>query len=276
MAVLLWKHGVGALAKALVAVRLNKYLVEEFKAAEKTETNLAAEFQAYADEWEELSYSLLDTCFKLDCQLARQLLTMELEHWSKQTCLTLAVTANHRMLLGHPCCQILLADLWMGALHHQHTTMLIVTCHDECSVLAVIRSYLKCRIFVQVLAGIVFPPLALCCDFKTREELKLLPHQGKREGMLSPDAVDQQLLDDASLQTFTKSKASIPSSIFLQRLRRRSKMDGDHQETAGEGKHAPETLFRRNEQDDVILVKRKPKVKESGHRVTILEDIVRS
>ena len=117
MALLLWRHGSGALAKSLVAVKLNKYLADELTSTEKTETNMAAEFQAYATEWETLSLDLLDMCFKADSKMARQLLTMELESWSKQTCLTLAVLANHRMLLGHPCCQILLADLWMGALN---------------------------------------------------------------------------------------------------------------------------------------------------------------
>jgi transient receptor potential cation channel subfamily M protein 3 len=124
MALLLWKYGSGALAKALVAVKLNKYLADELASTEKTETNMATEFQAYASEWESLSLDLLDTCFKADTKMARQLLTMELESWSKQTCLTLAVICNHRMLLGHPCSQILLADLWMGALNMtRHSTL---------------------------------------------------------------------------------------------------------------------------------------------------------
>ncbi|CAG7826268.1 unnamed protein product, partial [Allacma fusca] len=102
MALLLWGHGPGALAKALVAVKLNSYLAQELISTEKT--NMGTEFQMFSEEWENLSLELLDSCFKQDPKIARQLLTMELDHWSKQTCLTLAVMANHRMLLGHPCC----------------------------------------------------------------------------------------------------------------------------------------------------------------------------
>lgn len=146
--------GKGALAKALVAVKLNKCMAYQINAAEKSFTsNMAVDFENYAEEWENLSVSLLDSCYRSNSKMARQLLTMELESWSKETCLTLAVMANHRTLLGHSCCQILLADLWMGALKIKSNTTL------------------------KIILGILFPPFALCWEYKSFEELKLLPHQ---------------------------------------------------------------------------------------------------
>jgi len=139
-----------------VAVKLNKYLADELTSTEKTATNMAAEFAGYAAEWENLSLDLLDTCFKADPKMARQLLTMELEQWSNQTCLTLAVMANHRMLLGHPCCQILLADLWMGALNITKNTTLKVRflLSHRCSIL-----------ICDFCSADRWPLLVLCIDF---------------------------------------------------------------------------------------------------------------
>lgn len=59
---------------------------------------------------------LLDICYKKCVDQAKQLLTYELENWSKQTCMNLAVAASHKALLGHPCSQIVLADIWRGGL----------------------------------------------------------------------------------------------------------------------------------------------------------------
>lgn len=70
---------------------------------------------------------LLDYCYRQDDDQTQQLLTSELQNWSGQTCLSLAVTANHRPLLAHPCSQIILADLWMGGLRTRKNTNLKVT-----------------------------------------------------------------------------------------------------------------------------------------------------
>lgn len=69
---------------------------------------------------------LLDFCYRQDDDQAQQLLTCELQNWSGQTCLSLAVAANHRALLAHPCSQIILADLWMGGLRTRKNTNLKV------------------------------------------------------------------------------------------------------------------------------------------------------
>lgn len=64
----------------------------------------------------------MDYCYRQDDDQAQQLLTVELQNWSGQTCLSLAVAANHRALLAHPCSQIILADLWMGGLRTRKNT----------------------------------------------------------------------------------------------------------------------------------------------------------
>lgn len=53
MAQLFWRHGQGALVKALVAVKLNKFIAGHF--IEKSNPNFAVDFQNYASEWENLS-----------------------------------------------------------------------------------------------------------------------------------------------------------------------------------------------------------------------------
>lgn len=70
---------------------------------------------------------LLDFCYRQDDDQTQQLLTCELQNWSGQTCLSLAVAANHRALLAHPCSQIILADLWMGGLRTRKNTNLKVS-----------------------------------------------------------------------------------------------------------------------------------------------------
>lgn len=69
---------------------------------------------------------LLDFCYRQHDDQTQQLLTCELQNWSGQTCLSLAVAANHRALLAHPCSQIILADLWMGGLRTRKNTNLKV------------------------------------------------------------------------------------------------------------------------------------------------------
>lgn len=53
MAHLFWRHGQGALVKALVAIKLNKFIGNQL--IEKSNANLAIDFLNYASEWETLS-----------------------------------------------------------------------------------------------------------------------------------------------------------------------------------------------------------------------------
>ena len=69
-----------------------------------------------------LAYDLLEHSYKTDDDLTQQLLTYELQNWSDQTCLSLAVSASHREFIAHTCCQILLTEMWMGGLRMRKYT----------------------------------------------------------------------------------------------------------------------------------------------------------
>ncbi|XP_014296022.1 transient receptor potential cation channel trpm isoform X2 [Microplitis demolitor] len=150
MALLMWQHGEEALAKALVALKLYKAMAHE-AAEDDLETEVYDELRGYGKEFENIALELLDYCYRQDDDQTQQLLTSELQNWSGQTCLSLAVTANHRPLLAHPCSQIILADLWMGGLRTRKNTNL------------------------KVGLGLLFPPYIAQLEFKTREELQLMP-----------------------------------------------------------------------------------------------------
>ena len=54
--------------------------------------------------------------YKESDKMCYQLLTYELKCWSRHTCLSLAVLAQHRDLIAHPCVQNIISDLWMGGM----------------------------------------------------------------------------------------------------------------------------------------------------------------
>lgn len=126
MALLMWQHGEEALAKALVAAKLYKAMAHE-AAEDDLEAEIYEELRSYGKEFENIALELLDYCYRQDDDQTQKLLTCELQNWSGQTCLSLAVSANHRALLAHPCSQIILADLWMGGLRTRKNTNLKVS-----------------------------------------------------------------------------------------------------------------------------------------------------
>uniref|UniRef100_A0A183BZJ6 LSDAT_euk domain-containing protein n=1 Tax=Globodera pallida TaxID=36090 RepID=A0A183BZJ6_GLOPA len=150
MALCMWQHGEEALAKALVACRLYKTLANE-AAEDYLEVEVCEELKTYAEEFRQLSLELVDHCYKQDDAQTLQLLTYELFYWGHQTCLSLAVIVNNKQFLAHPCCQILLADLWHGGLRIRSNSNL------------------------KVIMGILFPPSIFLLEFKSREELLLQP-----------------------------------------------------------------------------------------------------
>ncbi|CAG5035994.1 unnamed protein product [Parnassius apollo] len=150
MALLMWTHGEEALAKSLVACKLYKAMAHE-AAEDDMETEVYEELRHYGKEFETKALELLDYCYRQDDDQAQQLLTCELQNWSGQTCLSLAVAANHRALLAHPCSQIILADLWMGGLRTRKNTNL------------------------KVILSLLFPLYILQLEFKSKEELQLMP-----------------------------------------------------------------------------------------------------
>lgn len=125
MSLLMWAHGEESLAKSLVACKLYKAMAHE-AAEDDLDTEIYDELKAFAKDFEAKGIKLLDFCYRQDAERAQRLLTCELQSWSSQSCLSLAVAANHRPLLAHPCSQVILADLWMGGLRTRKNTNLKV------------------------------------------------------------------------------------------------------------------------------------------------------
>uniref|UniRef100_A0A0R3RIK4 LSDAT_euk domain-containing protein n=1 Tax=Elaeophora elaphi TaxID=1147741 RepID=A0A0R3RIK4_9BILA len=150
MALCMWQHGEEAMAKALVACRLYKSLANE-AAEDYLEVEICEELKNYAEDFRKLSLSLLEHCYNYDDAQTLQLLTYELINWGNETCLSLAVMVNNKQFLAHPCCQILLADLWHGGLR--------------------MRSHSN----LKVLFGLFCPLTIFFLEFKSREELLLQP-----------------------------------------------------------------------------------------------------
>ncbi|VIO96455.1 Uncharacterized protein BM_BM4357 [Brugia malayi] len=143
MARCMWMYGEEAMAKALAAIRLYKSMSKE-AADEYIEVEVSNELREFAEEFKRESLSLLNHCHLQDDAGTLRLLTAELPNWGHHTCLSLAVIANHRRFLAHPCCQILLADLWHGGLG--------------------IKSYSN----LKVILALAFPPSILLLDVKAR------------------------------------------------------------------------------------------------------------
>lgn len=125
----MWTHGEEALAKSLVACKLYKAMAHE-AADDDLDTEIYEELRSYAKEFELKGLKLLDFCYRQEAEKTQRLLTCELTSWSNQSCLSLAVAANHRAILAHPCSQVILADLWMGGLRTRKNTNLKVRLID--------------------------------------------------------------------------------------------------------------------------------------------------
>ncbi|KAI8119139.1 Transient receptor potential cation channel trpm [Lucilia cuprina] len=191
MALLMWTHGEEALAKSLVACKLYKAMAHE-AAEDDLDTEIYEELRSYAKEFESKGIKLLDFSYRTDGEKAQRLLTCELHSWSNQSCLSLAVAANHRALLAHPCSQVILADLWMGGLRTRKNTNF------------------------KVILGLVLPFYIKHLDFKSKEELQQMP-QTEEEHLenqnLDNDDSDRSHPDAEYklLQIETKIEKSSPS-----------------------------------------------------------------
>ncbi|XP_052279179.1 transient receptor potential cation channel subfamily M member 3-like isoform X3 [Dreissena polymorpha] len=150
MALFMWQHGEEAMAKALMACKLYRGMAHEAD-QDDLEIEIPDEIRKYALEFQTLALELLEHCYKIDDDYTQQLLTYELKNFSDQTCLSLAVDANHREFVAHTCSQVLLNDMWMGGLRMRKNTSL------------------------KVLLGILLPPYILALEFKSKEELQLMP-----------------------------------------------------------------------------------------------------
>lgn len=150
MALFMWQHGEEAMAKALVACKLYKSMAHEAD-EDNLEVDISEQFLNDGKEFEKLALELLEHCYKIDDDYTQQLLTYELKNFSDQTCLSLAVDAMHQDFVAHTCCQTLINDLWMGGLRMRKNSSL------------------------KVILGIFIPPYAMALEFKTKEELQLMP-----------------------------------------------------------------------------------------------------
>ncbi|TKR93887.1 hypothetical protein L596_008261 [Steinernema carpocapsae] len=150
MALCMWEHGEEAMAKALISCKIYKSLAKE-AAEDYLEVEICEELKEYAEEFRVLSMDLLDHCYQQDDAQTLQLLTYELKHWGDETCLSLAVIVNNKQFLAHPCCQILLADLWHGGLRIRSNSNL------------------------KVIMGICLPFFLFALEFKSKEELAQQP-----------------------------------------------------------------------------------------------------
>ncbi|XP_041984584.1 transient receptor potential cation channel trpm isoform X3 [Aricia agestis] len=180
MALLMWTHGEEALAKSLVACKLYKAMAHE-AAEDDMETEVYEELRHYGKEFETKALELLDYCYRQDDDQAQQLLTCELQNWSGQTCLSLAVAANHRALLAHPCSQIILADLWMGGLRTRKNTNL------------------------KVILSLLCPLYILQLEFKSKEELQLMPQTEEEH-------LENESMDGSSTKDLTDAEQALIGS----------------------------------------------------------------
>uniref|UniRef100_A0A914LE80 TRPM SLOG domain-containing protein n=1 Tax=Meloidogyne incognita TaxID=6306 RepID=A0A914LE80_MELIC len=142
MAKLFWQHGEEPLAKALAAIRLYKCMSREV-AHDYAEMEVSNQLRECAQEFRDYSLELLNHCHEQDQRMTMRLLGAELPNWGQQSCLSLAVIANNKRFLAHPCCQILLAELWHGGLR------------------------LRNQSNIKVILGLLLPPSILLLDFKT-------------------------------------------------------------------------------------------------------------
>ncbi|XP_021372913.1 transient receptor potential cation channel subfamily M member 1-like isoform X2 [Mizuhopecten yessoensis] len=150
MAMYIWRQGDEAMAKALIAVKLNKAMAAEADRYD-AEVDISDGLRSNAKSFMKLSLELLEHCSKMDDACTQHLLTYELKNFSNQTCMGLAVSGNHRKFVAHRCCQVLLNDMWMGGLRTRKNSSL------------------------KVILGILFPPCIPLLEYKTKKELKLMP-----------------------------------------------------------------------------------------------------
>ncbi|CAF0916482.1 unnamed protein product [Rotaria sordida] len=218
MALFFWAHGEEALAKALIACRLNKGLAREAQ-DDELDTDIADEFLSNAEDFQQRALALLDQCYQEDDVNATQILTCELENWSNWTCLDLSVTAYLRDFVAHKCCQQLLSDLWIGGMN--------------------VRKYLKW----MVLIALVFPPALFFIDFKSSKELQLMPQTEEEyfqneEDLIDGDNNDDDSSDNSSDDSRASSSDESPEPVF-------SATDRDDEQTNDETQNETNTLRKR-------------------------------
>ncbi|KAM3720978.1 Transient receptor potential channel [Dirofilaria immitis] len=205
MALCMWQHGEEAMAKALVACRLYKSLAKE-AAEDYLEVEICEELKNHAEDFRNLSLSLLEHCYNHDDAQTLQLLTYELISWGNETCLSLAVMVNNKQFLAHPCCQILLADLWHGGLR--------------------MRSHSN----LKVLFGLFCPLTIFLLEFKSREELLLQPQTAAEH--------ENDLNDSSSSSSSSGTDSSSESDFSSDDDLQDNEQDGERRRNSAESSHS--------------------------------------
>ncbi|KAK6020598.1 hypothetical protein OSTOST_13745, partial [Ostertagia ostertagi] len=165
---------------ALVACRLFDSLAHD-ASHNYLELEICEELRRNSEEFRELSIEALQYCTEQDKDITLQLLTYELTNWGNETCLSLAALNNNRQFLAHPCCQLLLSDLWQGGLHMRNNANL------------------------KVLGSLLMPAMIFMMEYKTKEELMLQPHTFAEHLEENSDS-DSSLSDDTSFSDSSSSE----------------------------------------------------------------------
>ncbi|XP_067933259.1 transient receptor potential cation channel subfamily M member 3-like isoform X2 [Watersipora subatra] len=178
MAKFMWRREEEALVKAIVACKLYKSLAREAIDEPLVDNEVSIELTEYGREFQKLALDILDHSYKEDDDLAYQLLTYELKSFSNQTCISLAHSATMRDFIAHPCCQTLISDMWMGGLRMNKSST------------------------YKILLGILVPFTIIRLDFKSKEELQLLP-QTEEEHI--DELEDDESSEDSNSETDLKN-----------------------------------------------------------------------
>lgn len=187
MAKCMWLHGEDAMAKSLVAAKLYK-AIARIAEEDYLEMEVAQKLREYCESSCSEALHLLDFCYREDNGQTLKLLTAQLPHWGYQNCLSLAVMANHKPFLAHPCCQRLLAELWHGSLRVRSGTNL------------------------RVLAALVFPPAALALAYKA-------PHvHSRKEESHSDESTTYDTISTCRTDRLEGNSAGSMMSLHLHKL----------------------------------------------------------
>uniref|UniRef100_A0A1I7UCW5 Ion_trans domain-containing protein n=1 Tax=Caenorhabditis tropicalis TaxID=1561998 RepID=A0A1I7UCW5_9PELO len=184
MAKCMWIHGEDAMAKCLVAIRLYK-ATAKIAEDEYLDVEEAKRLFDNAVKCREDAIELVDQCYRADHDKTLRLLRMELPHWSNNNCLSLAVLANTKTFLAHPCCQILLAELWHGSLK--------------------VRSGSN----IRVLTALICPPAILFMAYK--------PKHSKTARLLSEETQEDIPYPRESITSTTSNRYRYPKGVEEQK-----------------------------------------------------------
>ena len=72
-------------------------------------------------DFQSIALAVLHECYIADDEQAEYLLIREQPNFGKTTCLLLAVQANNKDFIAHPCVQLLLNRIWKGKISPENS-----------------------------------------------------------------------------------------------------------------------------------------------------------